>query len=516
MDNEWERLMDQDVSAAVAEAPAAEAVEAATQIPAGIAPSDADAFIALKNLEEKRKKKRRARNIKIAVVAGIAIAALGLWALQGTLSSEEEEVDLGPETALVERMDFSTSISAQGALKPASSVVVYPEVDGTVSEVMVSEGQHVEEGDVLLTLRSSEIDKAVSEAAEGVDAASDEVSAAKRTVNALQKAYKKAKKEYKAQLAKANKATKKAEATGEKARAKAVDKVMATLADDATKAQKKALQAEAEEAGQEAYEKAYATVEIPEVDPFDETSYVTEIESAKSEVTTAQRALSAARDAYAEAAAEYDNCTVRAPQAGTLLTFGAEPGMAIGEDGADTSSGSIARIADLSQLKVSVEVNEIDISSIEVGQRAIATFSAFPDLELEAKVTDIASMASGAEDGDYGGGVVSFNVDLVINKPDSRLKPGMTTSVEILTQDVPNALVIPVSALTEDEDGKTAVEVVVDEETMETELRRVKVGPQSASDAVIKKGLEEGDLVVVSGPMMDDGDDEGSFEDYEE
>ena len=108
--------------------------------------------------------------------------------------------------------------------------------------------------------------------------------------------------------------------------------------------------------------------------------------------------------------------------------------------------------------------------------------------------------------------MVTFKVDLVIDQPDPRLKLGMTASVDILTQDIPNALVIPAAALTDDGDGNYTVEVVVNEETLETKTKTVKVAAQSSSEAVIKKGLNEGDMVLVYGADGGDMDDMGDGE----
>ncbi|MDO4399918.1 MAG: efflux RND transporter periplasmic adaptor subunit [Coriobacteriia bacterium] len=473
----------------------------------GLDSDESEALVALKNLEEKRKQKRRSRNIKIGVAAGVVALAAVLF-FSGALAPHEEEGEEVPETAVAMIDDFSTTISESGSLQPSSSVVVTPEVDGVIQEVLVTEGQHVEEGDVLVTMRSTELEKAVNEAAKGVDSAASDLSQAKSSVSSMQKAYKKAKKEYKKQAEKAEKMAAKARVKGENARQKAYDKAIAAIPKDATAKEKKELKAEAEKAGQDAYDKAYAAVPIPEVEPFDEASFAESISSAKEARSSAQKALDDAQGTYNEAVAELDKCTVRAPQAGTLLSLDAVAGAALG-DGPENSSGSIAQIADVTKMRVNIEVNEIDISSIEVGQRAVVTFSAFPDLELEARVIDVGSTASGSEEGDFGGGgVVTFKVDLLIDKPDPRLKLGMTANVEIFTQDIKNALVVPASAITEDADGNMTVEVVTDEETFATETRKVKVSAQSTSEAVIKKGLKEGEVVLLSG-MGDLLGDEG-------
>ena len=113
-------------------------------------------------------------------------------------------------------------------------------------------------------------------------------------------------------------------------------------------------------------------------------------------------------------------------------------------------------------------------------------------------------MASGEGEG---GGVVTFHVGLVIPHPSDKLRPGMTASVKINTVDVPNALVVPASALTDGEEG-TTVEVVLDEETMETETRTVKVGARNTMQAVIEDGLKEGEVVLMSGGVDEMADEE--------
>lgn len=478
--------------------------------------ADAEAYNALKALEERRKKRRRSRNIKIGVVAAVAAvaAAVALGAGQ-FLQPQEEEGPAVPETAVVSREDFSTSIESSGSLQAASSVTVTPEVEGLIQEIYVAEGDNVVEGSTLFTMTSPELDKAVDEAYEGVVAADSDLAEARSAVSAMESAYSQAKKAHDKQQKQADKDAAKARKKGEAAKKKAYDKAVKAIPKNATKAERKELVAQAKEDAQAAYDKAYAAVPITTVDEFDESSYIDQIQEAKGSVSTAQGALDTAQRTYDQAVADLSKCTVTAPKGGTVVSLTTDTGTSSGDDPTETSSATV-KIADLSQMKVSVEVNEIDISSIEVGQRARVGFSAFPDLELEGKVSEIASAASGSDEG-YGGdgGIVTFRVDVVIDKPDPQLKPGMTASVEILTQDIPDALCIPVSALSEEEDG-IYVDVVTDEENFTTEHRKVKVKAQSASTAVIKKGLKEDEVVVVGGAAGMDDDDYDGDEDYED
>ena len=189
------------------------------------------------------------------------------------------------------------------------------------------------------------------------------------------------------------------------------------------------------------------------------------------------------------------------PTSGTIISMNAI-------DGASTAGqqGPLVQIADLTQMKVTVQVNEIDIRNISVGQKGTATFSALPGVELEAVVERIASSATGSGEG-YGGGVVTYAVDLLIPNPDPALKPGMTATVVIKTQDVPDTIIVPVSALVDNGDGTYCVNVVVDEETWESEPRTVEVIAQNSSEAAVTGDIADGDQVIMGDAGF--GDDEG-------
>jgi len=141
---------------------------------------DAETQTALRNLEERRRKQKRKRRIKIIVGSAIAtgILAVAVGHFFGTGSNAETDEEFVPETAVVERRNFESVVSSSGALKAGSTVVVTPEVDGTIESVHVKEGDTVQEGDILFTLKNDELDKAVRDAAKEVTTAERGVSSA--------------------------------------------------------------------------------------------------------------------------------------------------------------------------------------------------------------------------------------------------------------------------------------------------------------------------------------------------
>ena len=147
------------------------------------------------------------------------------------------------------------------------------------------------------------------------------------------------------------------------------------------------------------------------------------------------------------------------------------------------------QIADLTQMKVTVQVSEEDIAKVAVGQTANVTFPAFPDLTLQGSVTGIASIAS--TDGGMmsydGSSSVSFDVDILIAQPDPRLKPGMTAKVSLITEQLDDVIMVPAMALMTDDGQNYYVMVQTDAETQSSERRDVTVVTKNDDFAVIGK-----------------------------
>ena len=215
----------------------------------------------------------------------------------------------------------------------------------------------------------------------------------------------------------------------------------------------------------------------------------------------ARAATQAAYDAYEQAATRAHDHTVRAPIDGTVISLG---GVAVGQQlgAATTPEGqgqtpSAAptgiQLADLSKMSVSIEVNEIDITKVAVGQHATVTFSALPGVESEATVSEIATLSSGG-DGGYYGGNVTYTVTLLIENPDPQLKPGMTASARIDVQYLPGVLIVPTSALMTD-DGENYYVMVVDPETREAVPYTVTVLAEGSTTAAVEGNITEGDEV---------------------
>ena len=254
-----------------------------------------------------------------------------------------------------------------------------------------------------------------------------------------------------------------------------------------------------------------------------------------SAVSSAQRNLASAQANLDQANAKAAERTVTAPSSGSIVELNAKVGatvtggMIMGEG--DTSGGNqCMQIADLSKMKVTVQVGEKDIAKIAVGQSANVTYPAFPDIVSQGTVTAIASVAN--SDAANGGGSVTFNVDILIEAPDARLKPGMTAEVSVVTEQLDDVVMVPTMALMTEDGEHYYVNVATDGEGKQTRRVKVTVVTQNDNDAVVGKTqvkrddqgneinadvpvtkLRDGDTLIVDtgAGMTADGGDSGSM-----
>lgn len=235
------------------------------------------------------------------------------------------------------------------------------------------------------------------------------------------------------------------------------------------------------------------------------------VQDAKNAVETAQNQVDDAQDAYDKAVSQADKRTVTSPISGTVLELNATTGSAVGQQAASaqaqgTGSGNLCQVADLSQMKVTVNVGENDINKVAVGQKATVTFSSIQDLSLDATVQSVAATTSTSSDATGMTSGPTYAVELLIPQPDAKVKPGMTANVSIVTNSLDDALIVPTSALTDNGDGTGSVNVETDAESHTSRTVSVTIVAKSGSQAAVTGDLKEGDVLVVSGGTVDSGE----------
>ena len=136
---------------------------------------------------------------------------------------------------------------------------------------------------------------------------------------------------------------------------------------------------------------------------------------------------------------------------------------------------------------LSVSVDELDINSVELGQKAVVTFDAIEDQEFEGEVTKIGNTAS------VSGGVAKYTITITIPK-DDKMKQGMNASATITIEDREDVLTLPMNALQEKGD-RTFVYTEKDDDGNLSGETEVTMGLSDGSTVEITDGLEAGTTV---------------------
>jgi multidrug efflux pump subunit AcrA (membrane-fusion protein) len=137
----------------------------------------------------------------------------------------------------------------------------------------------------------------------------------------------------------------------------------------------------------------------------------------------------------------------------------------------------------------------VDRGRLQLGQKVRVMVDAIPDKEFEAEIDWISPIASLV----FKGGSTaekSFPARATLKNLDDRLRPGMSSTAEIIIERQPNMLLIPTRA-SFDKDGKPAVYVQVGKEFL---VRPIEVGRRNDEDIIVTGGLKEGEIVTLESP----------------
>ncbi len=144
----------------------------------------------------------------------------------------------------------------------------------------------------------------------------------------------------------------------------------------------------------------------------------------------------------------YKWTTVKAPMSGTITRLSVEEGEIITSGRSAFSRGeAIMRIADLSQMIVRTQINQVEIGRIKEGQRVEIRVDSFRNKIFNGRVSEISP--SSTPRGQGGGGVITFEVNIEVEIPDQEIKllPGMSADVDIIVFEKPDILQIPIAAV---------------------------------------------------------------------
>lgn len=453
----------------------------------------------------------------------IVVSGCSRFAAGGTLASTGEE-----QTAPVELGPLTATVGATGSVRPEQLEALTFRTTGTVAEVLVEVGDRVRKGDRLAVLSDATLPSVVL-------LARADLAAAERALDDVLHSEQAA---AQAQLAMANardaldlaerrltwnqEGNRATSDTLKAAKAKlAVERERMERAEDAYRS----APGDLEEGGAKAQaylafnnaRRAYRTA-LSSYNWY--TGYPSEIEQAKLEadVAVAQAQLddasrefermkdgpdpddvAAAEARVAAAQATMQQAWIEAPFDGTITAVEVQPGDQV-------SPGTVAfQLADLSRLLVDVDISEVDINRILPGQLVELSFDAILDRTYQGAVTEVDLVGTETQ------GVVNFLVTVAIEDPDDLVRPGLTAAVNLVVDQIENALLVPNRAVRV-VDGERVVYVLRDGKLTAVPIL---LGTSSESHSQVLEGeLSVGDTIVLNPPVMldpGDGPPGGSF-----
>ena len=195
--------------------------------------------------------------------------------------------------------------------------------------------------------------------------------------------------------------------------------------------------------------------------------------------------IKAAEARVAAAQATLDFAHLTAPFDGTITA-------AESKAGDQVAPGALAfRLDDLSRLLVDVEVAEVDINRLAVGEPATLTFDAILDKVYEGVVTEVGLVGTSLQ------GAVNFRVTIELTNADAQVKPGMTSAVNMVVEDLDNVLLVPNRAV-RIRDGERVVFVL---QNGTAEAVPIVLGASSDLVSEVAGGdLQAGDLIILNPP----------------
>ena len=206
-------------------------------------------------------------------------------------------------------------------------------------------------------------------------------------------------------------------------------------------------------------------------------------------------------DALSDAKEKLAGCSIRAPFNGVVAKVDDKI-----KKGDSVSASTVLATLITKQKIAELTLNEIDAAEVKTGQKATLTFDALPDVSITGKVLEIDTVGQASQ------GVVSYGVKIAFDTDMEQVKPGYSVTADIITQALPDVLLLSSSAIKSQGDTYYVELVEADEQLSQQLLANVSgaILPQAPKMQTVEtglsndlyteiiSGLQEGDIVVTS------------------
>jgi HlyD family secretion protein len=450
---------------------------------------------------------RQNRWLSIGLVAALLLA---LWFVFVRDTGGTQLANLQTETAA--RGNLTATIGATGTVRAAQSAALTWKTAGTVEEVGVAVGDHVQAGDQLARLEAASLPQNVILAQADLESARDQLESfydsygasglaqAQQTLANAQDAVDSARRRLSYLGSPAT------DANIDQAYANLIlaEQQLDTAQDDfenyANRPQDDYLRASAQsrlsqaQASYNSAERTYNALINPAGD-IELAIAQADLAVAEAQLEQAQEDLDEIVDGPTLAAIAAAESRVIAAEATLAQAYIQAPFDGVVTDAYPTtgdlvSTGSLAfQVDDLDNLLVDIEVSEVDVNRLSAGQSTFLVFDAVPEREYEGQV--IAVALSGAVQQ----GAVNFRVTVQLIDADEQVRPGMTAAVNIVVTELQDVLLVPNRAVRV-RDGERVVYIL---QNGQQQPVAVELGASSdAYSEVLSGNLQEGDTIILN------------------
>jgi HlyD family secretion protein len=441
---------------------------------------------------------------KIVIVVVVVLAlCIGVYA--STVLSKRGVVAV--QTGKVVRQDLTSLVTASGEVKPKNYINIGANAVGILTKILVKEGDHVKKGQLVARIENIQPEAQVASQRAQVSSAEADSNAAEAGLKTSDEALR----TQQALIDHSQADLEHAKLDYDRAKELFKDQLLAKQDFDAKKA---------------TYDAAAASLN-------EQQTRMAQALSSR-EQTAAQLAAAQRRVAQANAVlAQYDDMLHKydsyAPLDGVVTNLPVREGESVVPGVTNLAGSNIMTIADMSLITAEVKVDETDIVSVALNQKADITIDAIPNKTFKGHVIEIGDTAilrstgqAASQSATSSQEAKDFKVVVAMDDPPDEIRPGLSCTAKIITATRKSALTIPIQALTIRQKGDlevkpktgsgavTAVKLTPAEEKArkeevqgvfviaggKAEFRKVDTGITGATDIEVLSGLKDGDEIV--------------------
>lgn len=369
----------------------------------------------------------------------LVLVVVGLTKFTGNTEANSAQKTGAPKVAvaIVKREPVTNTYSIAGEFLPYQEVELHAKVAGYIRKINVDIGDHVKTGQVLAVLEVPELNAQVQGAEAGVRHSQDEITRSRNEVTRAE-------------------------------------------ADHA------ALHAACERLEQAAKARPglIAEQELDNAEAKDRASEA-QVEGSKSALAAAEQQLDVSKASHSQVSAMQDYSRIVAPFSGVVIWRYADTGSLIQAGTSNVASMPVVKLAQVDVLRLRIPVPETLVNSIRIGAPADIHVQATGE-HFQGKVARFT--------GSFDRSTRSMQLEIDVPNPEYKLSPGMYADVVLQTENRPDALTVPVQALSRDND-KTTVLLVNAQNRIEP--REIRTGLEEPDRVEVVAGLKAGDRVVI-------------------